>query len=54
MDPYTSEFNSVKMWPAKDAIFYGGLTITDKHADKPEVIEAPDQVLRLVLLRLRH
>lgn len=39
VDPYTSEFNSVKMWPAKDAIFYGGLTITDKLADKPEVIE---------------
>lgn len=39
VDPYTSEFNTEKMWPAKDAIFYGGLVLTSNLKDKPEVID---------------
>lgn len=38
VEPYTSAYNSEKMWPAKEAIFYGGLSITSNVTD-PAVIE---------------
>lgn len=33
-EPYTSDYNSEKMWPAKDAIYYGSLVITSNVTDQ--------------------
>jgi len=38
IEPMTSAVNSKKLWPAKDAILYGALAITNKVSD-PEKIE---------------
>ncbi len=39
VDPYTSEFNAEKIWPAKDAIFYGGLVLTSNLEGNQEAID---------------
>ena len=39
VEPYTSEFNSEKIWPAKEAIFYGGLAITSNLEGNDAAIE---------------
>lgn len=38
IEPMTSEFNSTKIWPSKDAILYGALAITNK-VDVPAKVE---------------
>lgn len=38
VEPYTSEFNSEKIWPAKEAIYYGALVITDRLKDNEEAV----------------
>lgn len=37
IEPMTSEFNSKKIWPSKDAILYGALAITNKVNDPAKV-----------------
>lgn len=37
IEPMTSDYNSKKMWPSKDAILYGALAITDKVKDPAKV-----------------
>lgn len=37
IEPMTSAYNSTKMWPAKDAILYGALVITNKVKDPAKV-----------------
>ena len=39
VEPYTSEYNTEKMWPAKEAIYYGGLSITSNLEGNEEAIQ---------------
>jgi len=39
IEPMTSAFNSKKIWPAKDAILYGALAITNKVKDEAKIVK---------------
>lgn len=39
IEPMTSAYNDKKLWPAKDAILYGALAITNKVKDEAKIIK---------------